>query len=229
MPLYDHSSTYRQRKLKNIPHIIRLKQIMKLVASFKIKEPYLDVGCSNGFVTDKIVSKYSMSHAAGFDHNREHLEIASERYPNIKFNFIDLNVVNTIEKKFKLVTCFETLEHVGNLENAITNLINWTDIDGTLLISVPVETGLIGLFKFLIKTIVYSFDLKELENGKPVYFKYLCTLLYGKSISRFRSNCSGYVTHFGFDHKRIDTILNSSNITFKKFPISTSFFYLIRK
>ena len=229
MPLYDHSSTYREKKLKNIPHIIRLKQIMKIVAAFKIKEPYLDVGCSNGFVTNKIVSKYGISDATGFDHNSDHLKIASERYPNIAFNFIDLNVVNTIEKKFKLVTCFETLEHVGNLENAITNLINLTDIDGVLLISVPVETGLIGLCKFLIKTIFYSFDLKELENGKPVYFKYLFTLLSGKSISRFRCDCSGYVTHFGFDHNRIDSILRNSNVAFKKFAVSTSFFYLICK
>ncbi len=229
MPLYDHSSTYRQRKLKNIPHIIRLKQIMKIVAGFKIIEPYLDVGCSNGFVTNKIVSKYNISHAKGLDHNRDHLLIASQRYPNIEFNFIDLNVVNTVVQKFKFVTCFETLEHVGNLENAITNLINLTDVEGTLLISVPVETGLIGLFKFLMKTIFYSFDLKELENGKCFYFNYLFTLLSGKSISQFRCDCSGYVTHFGFDHNRIDSILHNSGVAFKKFPISTSFFYLIRK
>jgi len=229
MPLYDHSSTYREKKLKNIPHIIRLKQIMKIVATFKIKEPYIDVGCSNGFVTNKIVSKCGISDAAGFDHNRDQLKIACERYPNIEFNFIDLNVVSTIEKKFKLVTCFETLEHVGNLENAIANLINLTDINGKLLISVPVETGLIGLLKFLIKTIIYSFDLKELENGNSVYFKYLLTLLSGKSISRFRCDCSGYVTHFGFDHNRIDRVLHDSNVAFKKFAVSTSFFYLICK
>jgi 2-polyprenyl-3-methyl-5-hydroxy-6-metoxy-1,4-benzoquinol methylase len=123
MPLYDHSLTYREKKLKNIPHIIRLKQIMKIVATFKIKEQYLDIGCSNGFVTNKIVSENGLSDATGFDHNRDHLKIASEKYPNITFSFLDLNVVNTIEKKFKLVTCFEVLEHVGNLENALTNLI----------------------------------------------------------------------------------------------------------
>lgn len=225
----DHSLTYKQKNVKNIPHLIRLKQIMKIVNIIKIKEPYLDVGCSNGFIINKIVSQYGIIHAMGFDHNRDNLKIASERYPNIEFDYIDLNTLNTVDKKFKFITCFETLEHVGNLENAITNLINLIDNRGTLLISVPEETGLIGLIKFLAKTIVYSYNLKELDDSKSAYIKYLFTLLSGKSISKFRSNRSGYGTHFGFDHKCIDRILYNANLNFKKIAKSASIFYIINK
>lgn len=193
---------------------MRLKQIIKIVDTIMIREPYLDVGCSNGFITNKIVSKYCISQATGFDHNKDNLKIASERYPDIEFKFI---------------TCFETLEHVGNLENALINLINLINYQGTLLISVPVETGLIGLIKFLIKTIFYSYNLKELDNRKSIYFKYLFTLLSGKSVSQFRSIRDGYGTHFGFDHKCIESILYKSDINFKKFVKSATAYFLINK
>ncbi len=209
--------------------MIRLKHIKKIIDTIKIKEPYLDVGCSNGFITNKIVSQYGITHAMGFDHNKDNLKIASERYPNIEFNYIDLNTLSTIDKKFRLITCFETLEHVGNLENALNNLVNFIDSEGTLLISVPEETGFIGIVKFLIKTIVYSYNLKELDNRKSAYFNYLITLLSGKSISKFRSNRNGYGTHFGFDHKCIDNTLKNANLSYKKFTKSASHFYLITK
>lgn len=208
---------------------MRLKQIIKIVDTIMIREPYLDVGCSNGFITNKIVSKYCISQATGFDHNKDNLKIASERYPDIEFKFINLNILNTFDNKFKFITCFETLEHVGNLENALINLINLINYQGTLLISVPVETGLIGLIKFLIKTIFYSYNLKELDNRKSIYFKYLFTLLSGKSVSQFRSIRDGYGTHFGFDHKCIESILYKSDINFKKFVKSATAYFLINK
>lgn len=226
MPLYDHSITYRQKKLRNVPHIMRLNQIIKLVAKIH-KDSYCDIGCSNGFVTNKIVSKFGIVNAMGCDINRENIKIASERYPGIKFRYMNLNIVNPPDTKFKLVTCFETLEHVGNLENAIVNLMALTDADGTLLITVPEETGFIGLIKFLIKTVLFSQSLDELDCNKKFWVKYFFTLLTGKSVSRYRKICSGYVNHFGFDHRNVDTVLKNIGVDYCKFRKATTQFYLI--
>ena len=83
----------------------------------------------------------------GFDHSIELLAAARARnFDNAVFDYVDLNQPpGTRERLFDVVTCFETLEHVGNVPNAIETLLASCKPGGTLLISVPNELGLPGL------------------------------------------------------------------------------------
>jgi ubiquinone/menaquinone biosynthesis C-methylase UbiE len=206
---------------------MRLYRIMKLVGSIECKEPYCDVGCSNGFITNKIVSKFNISNASGCDHNRDNLKVASQNYPEIVFNYINLNVINISSERYRLVTCFETLEHVGHLHNAIINLLSLTEKNGTLLITVPVETGLVGLLKFVIKTVFFRYSLKEFSFGRTIYFKYLFSLITGGDISSFRGCKPGYGTHFGFDYQKVEDALGKAKVNYNSYKYGTTLFYLI--
>lgn len=227
----DHSKTYQKFSLKNLPHRRRLHTIIKLINKYsqssKIKLEFADIGCSNGYITEKIRIQLGLDNATGFDHSTENLKIGKELYPNIDFKFIDLNQVIKNNPKYGLVTCFETLEHVGDLNNALKSIFMLADSQSLIIISVPIEIGIIGLIKFIIKTIIFNYSLTELY-GKPSKWKYLISLL-RNDISKYRESRNGWGTHYGFNYKVIDTILGKDGISYLAFNRFTTRFYVINQ
>jgi 2-polyprenyl-3-methyl-5-hydroxy-6-metoxy-1,4-benzoquinol methylase len=228
----DHSLTYQISSIKNIPHRLRLSKIFRELDKLEVTKDrgtrYIDIGCSNGYITGLIKGRYSFQTVVGRDHNIENLEIARQRHPSIAFDFIDLNTPDTGNGNlFQLITCFETLEHVGNVENALLNILNMSSPNGCILISVPIEVNMVGTIKFLAKTLLYGYKLDDLPS-KPSWTTYLMALLRGQ-ISKFRGPSSGWGTHFGFDYRLIDAILIQRNVKVKSWNYLTTRFYIIEK
>ena len=118
----DHSKTYTELKLRNIPHVLRKRMLIREVSKLpKHTALYGDFGCSNGYLTNAIAEILSAKSSRGFDHS-DNIEIARSVYPHIDFDHLDLNKVSTFDQKFGVVTCFETLEHVGNIQNALKTI-----------------------------------------------------------------------------------------------------------
>ena len=227
----DHSLTYKTKSLKNFLHRRRLYRILDILDSqdFKSAYSYLDIGCSNGYLTKLIAQRYKFSASKGVDHNNENLSSAQNQYDDIKFEFIDLNLPNveTVEK-YNVVTCFETLEHVGNIENAIQQILSFAKNDSSfVLLSVPIEIGFWGIAKFIAKTL-FGYSLKELKSG-TTYSSYLIYLLTYKNISKFRDKRNGWGTHYGFDYREVDKILAKNNCSFDTQYFLSTKFYLIQK
>lgn len=162
----------------------------------------------------------------GLDHNLENINIAKYKYPNIDFNLIDLNFINNnIKIKFDFITCFETLEHVGSINNAIQNLINFKkNTNSIIIISVPIEIGLIGLIKFIFK-LFKGYKLSELKPV-PSNFQYFQSIFKG-DISKYRNDNEGWGTHFGFDYRKIDEFLITNHIKYSSTNSFTTRFYII--
>ena len=226
----DHSLTYKEHKIKNVPHKQRLNTIISVLESEVdfVDKTYADVGCSNGYVTALINDKFKPLEASGYDDDRDNLEIAKQTYPHINFKYIDLNTHGSFDG-YDIVTCFETLEHVGNLQNGVQNLLDLAGSSkGVLFISVPIEIGVIGLIKFLVKTIFYGYDLKELPPSRNSYSKYFIALLTGGKLSIFRDHRTSWGTHFGFDYRDIDDFFLSHNVPYRAFNKFTTRFYIVR-
>jgi len=229
---FDHSITYKKKNLRNILHQGRLKKILKILDNQNMNScySYLDIGCSNGYLTSLITQKYGFLISKGVDHENENLNIARNRYNDIKFNYIDLNkpVGNTLEN-YDVITCFETLEHVGNMDNAIQQILAFAKSDSSfILISVPIEIYHWGIVKFIIK-MIYGYSLKELKNGTTFlsYFKDLITF---KNIAKYRDNRDGWGTHFGFDYREVDKLLLKYNCDYTtKNHLSTRFYLIHNK
>jgi 2-polyprenyl-3-methyl-5-hydroxy-6-metoxy-1,4-benzoquinol methylase len=131
MVSFDHAESYKGYGIRAFGHRNRLKTILKEIDQLKVSagENFCDIGCSNGYITDQIRKRLHL-HALGLDHNSEHLLIGRERYPEVHFEEVDLNKPNYDTRKFALVTCFETLEHVGNLETAVQNVLSRIALGG---------------------------------------------------------------------------------------------------
>ena len=149
----------------------------------------------------------------GFDHSTELLAAARSRnIRNAVFGYVDLNEPpRARERLFDIVTCFETLEHVGKVHNAIETLLASCKPGGTLIISVPNEIGLPGLFKYVARKVVRRrpYDSFFRERSEADYVRDLLT---GKSISVFRDPAAdGWGQHLGFDWRVVLEHLNDSN------------------
>ena len=226
----DHIHIYKGGSLKNWPHRRRLKEIESIVCREKTGRhgdlTYADVGCGTGFLTRMVADRLEPAEVHGFDHS-EHLEIAREKNPSYIFEFLELNDPADVGR-FDFVTCFETIEHVGNPASALNNLLGMTKKGGTLLLTVPIETGPVGLAKFLVKTIFFKYRLDELSyTNKKLYGKYLWSLLSFGDIGKFRDERFGWGTHFGFDYRLVDDFLKSRKVDFRARNVTTTRFYVI--
>lgn len=227
----DHSATYKDRRLRNMPHRRRLEKILSILEAQAPPEggTYADVGCSNGYITGLVCKRIRPARACGFDHEPSNLAQARKRYPHVHFELIDLNRPNPPPGRFDLVTSFEVLEHVGDLTHALDNLVGMTKpATGLLMLTAPIEIGWRGTLKFLAKTLLFRYSLSELPPRRHLYASYLASLLAGRRMSRFRDKRDGWGTHFGFDFRDIDEYLESRGISFEASNHFMSRFYLAR-
>lgn len=145
---------------------------------------YADFGCSNGFITSEIARGLGIKGAVGFDYS-DNVDVGKQIHPEICFRRFNLNVVDQNIDKYELVTCFETLEHVGNLQAAIENICARRARSGILMITVPIEVGWIGVLKYALKRVVFRYDLPLNCTDR----EYLGALLRGGSDQQVSTNC----------------------------------------
>ena len=222
----DHSLTYKIFKLKNIPHIIRLRTLQKLIGEFGSTQilQYADFGCSTGYLTNKFSNLVDAENAVGFDHS-DNIEKARKTYPQINFEYINLNEKIEFSQKYCFITCLETLEHVGDIEKAVKNLKDAAHNESKIIISVPIEIGIVGIFKYIVKRFLYRYDLPL----KCSDTSYLMSLIKFGDISKFREAANGYGSHFGFDYRIVDREIdnNFSLKSVKIFNSATTRYYAI--
>lgn len=231
MSAYDPTETYRKRSFRNIPHQVRLKKIDRLltkaVKDRKVSD-FIDIGCASGFITQRIKKLLNIESVVGTDALEEYIVAAKKSYPGISFTIMDLNQSITSPRRYDLVTCFETLEHVGNLETAIDNIYQSISQNGIAVISVPIEVGVIGTIKYLLKVKVFGDKFNEIGPAhQKSYFK---SLLKGEDISKYRQvQKELWWDHFGFNYKTIEKYLTRSGIKFEASTFFTTRFVTIFK
>ncbi len=226
MAAFDHSTTYTDGKLKNWGHRRRLREIISAVSrlSLPVGAAYADVGCSNGFVTARVAKTIGAETVIGYDHLRDHLQRAQAQYPSYAFRELDLNHALNVEERYDFVTCFETLEHVGNIQVAIQNVLGLIAPGGVAFISVPVEIGVVGLGKFLAKSLL-GYSIQELGVSYP---RYIASLVTGERISIHRpKGLVGFGTHYGFDHRDVEDELTRAGVSVRGWTSGTTRFFLV--
>jgi len=230
MCAYDPTETYKKISFRNIPHKVRLWKIEKILQNEcrgKNVTNYVDIGCASGFITHRIKQLLRIPHAYGTDALSDYIKDAAQKYPDISFGIMNLNTRIAVNKEYDLVTCFETLEHVGRLETALSNIHQLTAVNGGIcVISVPIETGFIGIIKYLLKVKIYRDKLNEIgEVHQKQYFK---SLLKGEDISKYRNPQKDlWWDHFGFNDKTLENYFTKRNIKYKTKTFFTTRFIII--
>jgi len=219
---------YTSHTLHSLPHRLRIRQILSEIRHLALKDvSYADVGCGGGAVTQRIVDVLRPVTAVGYDSNQVLVETANRFFTAISFRVASLTQTQWSGETYDLVTCLETLEHVADLEGALDNLLRMTT--GTLLVTVPIETGLLGLAKFGAKVILGKKPLTDEHTGSRL--SYVRALITGGDISRFRvrSRDGRWLSHSGFDYRQIDRLLESQRVNFVAKNRGWNRFYRVTK
>ena len=99
---------------------------------------YLDVGCGNGFITEHVAA--SFDEVVGIDVEATRLEDFRE-YAKGRFSVgifqMSAASIDFPNEFFSLVTSFEVLEHVPDLEASVREIVRVCEPGGVIAISVP--------------------------------------------------------------------------------------------
>ncbi|HEX5131059.1 MAG TPA: methyltransferase domain-containing protein [Candidatus Krumholzibacteria bacterium] len=213
-----HETTYRKRNPVGWVHRNRLRAVTGAFTRYASPgaASWLDAGCSNGFIITEILatSPGRFGRILGLDRSPELIERArAKNIPGARFDTFDLNAVQPATEHFDVVTCLETLEHVGNLPNALANLVDRVEVGGLLLISIPNETGLPGLVKLAGRAAVRRNPYEDFfaDGGRA---RYVTRLLLNRRIDGFRKpGRSGYGPHLGFDYRALEDHMRDVHVT----------------
>lgn len=181
---------HRQRFLKSVESI-------PLIHGISI----LDYGCGDGKLLNCLNEKY-------IDYNfrlvgyEPHMDLIHDNKVQI------YNSLDKINERFDVITCFEVLEHFNCTyqEQMLDAMVSKLKVNGTVIISVPVEIGFPSFIKNIRRVILHYSDEYSLKN----IFKSIVALPIPESRNR-----NGYLSHMGFNHLELEKTLQ------KKFQITS--------
>lgn len=208
-----HETTYGAKAgVASRVHRARLKRELEVLNSLVLPKTgrLADFGCSNGFLLDSMqrgVPRLQGWECVGFDRKSELLDLAEKRQlPRTAYRQLDLNVSHDVGR-FDLITCFETLEHVGDYQSAVRNLLRACADGGHLVISVPYEIGMPGLVKFLGRMALRKNPYHDFFDNRSK-LRYLLALLFRRPMDAFRQPAqNGWSVHLGFDNGVFEAFL----------------------
>jgi SAM-dependent methyltransferase len=98
----------------------------------------LDLGCGEGYGSN-ILSKYA-KYVIGIDYDKKIINHASRKYRKRNLKFIQALATNISDlngKKFDVIVCFETIEHLEDHDILLSEIRNVLKNTGILIISTP--------------------------------------------------------------------------------------------
>jgi 2-polyprenyl-3-methyl-5-hydroxy-6-metoxy-1,4-benzoquinol methylase len=109
----------------------------KFAARYAQGKSVLDIACGEGYSATMIVAAGATSYD-GVDINQNLTIYANKKYGSniICYYTSDISSFDS-GRRYDLITCFETIEHVPNYKSALLNLHKLLKPDGLLLISSP--------------------------------------------------------------------------------------------
>jgi len=109
----------------------------KFACNFAGNKSVLDIACGVGYAGPMFIQSGAISYN-GVDINEKLVGYANDNYASELISYSVGDICSfKIDKKFDLISCFETIEHIKDYKTAIENLYDLLNLGGTLLISSP--------------------------------------------------------------------------------------------
>lgn len=189
MPYADWSYNARN-PLQRYSHRRRFEKSCQLVERYLPNGgSLLDYGCADGFLLSKLTLR---------NHQAETLH-GYEPFPDSKVDE-QLTIFNSEDeiagRRYDVVSCFEVLEHfsesrrreiLGKIKGVLSK-------DGVLIISVPVESGPVGMLKGVLRKATDP-RLRHQYTWRNIW-----RTLWGLPLEEWREG-EGYLDHIGFYYR----------------------------
>jgi len=195
-------------------HSARFRLAMKLVGSDRAGK-LLDYGCGDGTFLGMVADRFAT--CTGADVAPDQLDDCRRRFtafPSVDFRLVSELTRTEHSHAYAVVTCMETLEHCldQTVERVLADLERLCAPDGTIVISVPIETGP----AFLIKHVVRSLAARRGLGDYAQYERYslgdarrmaFATERTAMARPVYGGPDSPYHSHYGFNWRRLRTAI----------------------
>jgi ubiquinone/menaquinone biosynthesis C-methylase UbiE len=102
------------------------------------EQRYLDVGCGNGFITERIAPHFDQVFGIDVEEGRlRNFHDYAGGEPRLKTLLMSAGKMGFPKEAFSFITCFEVLEHVVDLEAAVREIVRVCKCGGIIVISAP--------------------------------------------------------------------------------------------
>lgn len=134
--MYDGDYDKRNPSYKFKSYFREIRPFIPRRQSFRL----LDIGCAYGSFL-QIAKEHG--EVVGSDISAHAVKIARERLPGIKIIQADILTL-TSDQPFDVITCFDILEHVHEINQALTRIRAMLSEDGILVLTIPVYDTIVG-------------------------------------------------------------------------------------
>ncbi len=134
---------FRKYRLAERLDLERLKKIMEIVSKYPQDVRILDIGCCEGNFSRMIAEKYRVVASDVRSYSEW-----STTPPNLEFIQADIFTKPFESQSFDVVVCASMLEHIKDIDGAVTILHDMLKPNGALIAGYPIEGK---LFKFIWK------------------------------------------------------------------------------
>lgn len=104
----------------------------------------LDVGCAEGSFLAHAVKRFPRARWSGTDVSEYATEIARRAVPCADIRRCEATSLDFADASFDCVTAFDVLEHLPDLDRAVSDLARVLRPGGSLIVTVPVYDGPVG-------------------------------------------------------------------------------------
>jgi SAM-dependent methyltransferase len=170
----------------------------------------LDYGCGDG--TFLALASERIKSGVGVDISREQIDdcrIRLQEFGNLQFFTVD-ELGTEASHSFDTIFCMETLEHCTEpaADAVLRDLTRLIAPTGTIIISVPIETGLMFVAKTLIRRYAAARGLSEYRFYERYDFRDALQMIFARSTTTFDRPSYGdesapYHSHFKFNWRSI--------------------------
>lgn len=209
---YDELTYRSANGVKRFVHQKRFVDVIKNINIGK-EDNVLDFGTGTGLFLVLLSEKFPDNEMIGLDPAKvmiQQAEANTNEFKNIK-------IVTDLEddhQKFKVITCLEVLEHFHPIEQTkmIKKLLGLLHDEGTLIISVPIEHGVVGFLKSTYRLLKGYVSVKRMKD--------ILKTIFGVS---YRPHSEVYnSSHYGYsliDFEKVVKNLKDVNITSSYSPL----------
>jgi SAM-dependent methyltransferase len=200
-----------------LSHTARFRLAVKLVGTDPAGR-LLDYGCGDGTFLGLVADRFAA--CIGTDTAADQLDDCRVRFaafPNVHFCLVTELAASEHAHAYAAVTCMETLEHCPDavVEKVLADLGRLCAAGGTIVISVPIETGPVFFIKYVVRKLAALRGLSNYNYYESYSFRDAWRMVFATgrtSVTRpvYGSPDAPYHSHYGFNWRRLRATVGRS-------------------
>ncbi|MDY7012270.1 MAG: class I SAM-dependent methyltransferase [Cyanobacteriota bacterium] len=207
---YSQRLLQQGTQLTRLAHRSRFDRVLQAMGHQQYRQ-VLDFGCGDGWLLALAAKKGLVQSGFGVDISPDMISYCEKLFAETKtFQFLQPSEMRDRipPRSCDLLLCTETLEHVGNAEDAIAQCLLYCTSGAKIIISAPLEVGPSLLFKQAGRYLANLKGRYGYERYQPKELISAALLWDATSFPSSHLENASLKGHKGFDYRNLDKILS---------------------